>query len=399
MVGFTIAAVSAISLRDERCRCCSPQHRFRLESGRSGCVASSPGSCICRFRARVSDQRGGRRHRNVSGARGDRRVGWPALVHDGGAAGYHRARKPRPGALDHPKLRPRLPGAPDHREPSPRRRAHGGLVVRPPHRPRPAGNVGGLTRRVVGDIVVLGELSLDGGINSIRGVLPVAGAARRLGVPRLLVSPRNAAEACAVSGLEVFVAHSLRQAIDTLNDPARAQVAVPAARFDPAPPSETNDDLADVRGQLLPRRALEIAAAGGHNLLMVGPPGSGKMLIARRNSRRAAPADYRRGPRVHRRALGCGATPGRCRTADHVAVPGASPHDFDGSPRGRRQPATAGGGIARAATGLGHRLGRLASPSGDAIRLRETLGELWLELTALGFGTALAALAVIRACL
>ena len=141
---------------------------------------------------------------------------------------------------------------------------------------------GALTRRVIDDTVVLGELSLDGGINSIRGVLPIAAAARRLGVRRLLVPARNAAEACAVGGLEVFVARSLRQALEALNDPAHAQVADLAARPDPEPPRAPDDDLADVRGQLLPRRALEIAAAGGHNLLMVGPPGSGKTLLARR---------------------------------------------------------------------------------------------------------------------
>src|SRR6476646_7565233 len=76
---------------------------------------------------------------------------------------------------------------------------------------------GALERRHIEDTVVLGELSLDGGINAVRGVLPIAVAARRLGLRRLLLPPQNAAEACAVTGLEVCTVRSLAEAVDALN--------------------------------------------------------------------------------------------------------------------------------------------------------------------------------------
>ena len=140
---------------------------------------------------------------------------------------------------------------------------------------------GQLSRRAVDDTVVLGELSLDGAINGIRGVLPIAIAARRLGLRRLLLPPQNAAEACVVDGLDVCVVRSLPEALEALNHPERAERALAAL---PPTPSVTpsDDDLAEVRGQFLPRRALEVAAAGGHSLLLSGPPGAGKTMLARR---------------------------------------------------------------------------------------------------------------------
>jgi magnesium chelatase family protein len=142
--------------------------------------------------------------------------------------------------------------------------------------------VGLVLRRDVDDTVILGELSLDGGINAIRGILPVAVAARQTGVRRLLLPPANALEASIVDGLEVCTVQSLSDAVSALNDPERAPLFVRPPILHTQDTRTEEGDLADVRGQLLPRRALEIAAAGGHNLLLVGPPGGGKTMMARR---------------------------------------------------------------------------------------------------------------------
>ena len=127
--------------------------------------------------------------------------------------------------------------------------------------------------------IVLGELSLDGSIQSARGVLPIAAAARRDGRARVLLPRANASEAAVVRGLDVLAVSSLVEAVAALNHPSTI-APTPAA---PVPePSRFIPDLADVHGQLLARRALEIACAGGHNLLLVGPPGAGKTMMARR---------------------------------------------------------------------------------------------------------------------
>ncbi|MCB2413148.1 YifB family Mg chelatase-like AAA ATPase [Demequina sp. TTPB684] len=132
--------------------------------------------------------------------------------------------------------------------------------------------------------VHLGELSLDGQVRPVRGVLPSVIAAVEAGCPHVVVPSANADEASLVPGAEVIAVDSLAQLAALYgNDDARPMARGPAAvKPVEATPSSSAVDLADVRGQTDARWALEVAAAGGHHLLMVGPPGAGKTMLASR---------------------------------------------------------------------------------------------------------------------
>jgi magnesium chelatase family protein len=127
----------------------------------------------------------------------------------------------------------------------------------------------------------LGELSLDGGIRPVRGALSVAACARRQGIRNLVVPAENAAEAAVAEGVQVFGVTHLAEVVKFVTDPSTFAPVDPGAAFH-ASTSSAGLDFAEVRGQTVAKRALEVAAAGNHNVLMVGPPGSGKTMLARR---------------------------------------------------------------------------------------------------------------------